>query len=139
MALFWNGGESPMEAGPEEGVATSVALVSEKAETVSQPGAESVPAPAATAEVDVTPAGEAVEPALSPGEEVKQRWQLSGIAQAGDASVVILKDRNDQTTHQVITGAEIDGWVMAEAGRDFAVLTQDGERVRLDLNERLLR
>jgi len=72
-------------------------------------------------------------PAVPVGDKVRAKWQLSGIAKIGKSSVVILRDRGDNSTRQVIAGDNVDGWTISEAGTDYAVLTRDGEQVRLEL------
>lgn len=67
-------------------------------------------------------------------DELRQRWQLSGVAQAGDQDVVFLKARDTQLTRRVTADQEVEGWAVAAAGRDFAVLAQNGHEVRLELD-----
>jgi hypothetical protein len=106
-----------------------------------------IPSPAAVqAPVVATTAGEPLESSLSEemslpeiaavetATDLQQRWQLSGVAQAGGSSIVILKDRDNQTTRRVSADEDIEGWFVTAAGRDYAILAQNGEEVRLELN-----
>lgn len=72
---------------------------------------------------------------MSPGEALKEKWQLSGVAQAGSNNVVILRDRTNLTTRRVTSDTDIEGWLVTDAGHDFAVLAHDDEEVRFELNE----
>ena len=74
-------------------------------------------------------------PLVSAGDKLRQKWQLSGVAQRADSSVLILSDRHDQTTQRVSADVDLDGWVVTDAGPDYAVLVQNGEEVRLTLYE----
>jgi len=88
------------------------------------------PMPVAEA-LPVEPLPEA--PVVPAGDKVRAKWQLNGVAKIGKSSIVILRDRGDDTTRQVVAGESIDGWTVADAGADYAVLAQDGEHVRLEL------
>lgn len=68
-------------------------------------------------------------------EILRQKWQLSGIATVGGASVMILSDRHDKTIRRISAKDDLDGWTVAEAGPNYAVFSQKGQRVRLVLNE----
>lgn len=68
-------------------------------------------------------------------EILRQKWQLSGIATVGGASVMILSDRHDKTIRRISAKDDLDGWTVAEAGPNYAVFSQKGERVRLVLHE----
>lgn len=74
-------------------------------------------------------------PVIAPGDTLRQQWQLSGVALADGASVVILIDRYDHTSRRVSAEIDLDGWLVADAGPDYAVLSQNGETVRFVLNE----
>ena len=74
-------------------------------------------------------------PPISAGQALKERWQLSGVARSGETSVVILRDRSSRETRRVTTDLDIGGWLVTDAGRDYAVLAQNGEEVRLELDE----
>ena len=63
------------------------------------------------------------------------RWQLTGVVHAGDESVIILADRNEERSFSLAVGSMLDGWVVKDSGPDFAVLEQDGEELRLSLND----
>jgi chromosome partitioning protein len=74
-------------------------------------------------------------PAVSPGEALRQRWELTGVARASDVNVLMLSDRQDHTTVRLTDDNDLDGWVVKESGPDFAVLGYEGDEVRLLLNE----
>ena len=67
---------------------------------------------------------------------IGERWQLSGVANSGDSSIVILEDRDNHTTRRVTTGEYIEGWSVTATGRDYAVFAQNGEEVRLEISAR---
>ena len=93
-------------------------------------------APEAAGIADTAGQSGQAEPAVqSPGD----RWQLTGVVRANGESVIILADRRDARTVNVAQGGKLDGWTVAESGPDFAVLVQDGEEIRLQLNEERLR
>jgi chromosome partitioning protein len=75
-------------------------------------------------------------PIVSARDELRQKWELSGIVQWGGPSLLILNDRDDQTTRRIRSGADLDGWVITETGPDYAVFAQNGEEVRLALQEK---
>lgn len=68
-------------------------------------------------------------------EELRQKWQLSGIARVGDSSVMILSGRKDNTVLRIGAKDDLDGWTVADAGANYAVFSQEGEEVRLVLND----
>jgi len=70
-------------------------------------------------------------------ELMREKWQLSGIARAGETNVVLLMDRSDLSTRRAVSNMDIDGWRVAETGSDYAVLRHGAEEVRLQLNELL--
>lgn len=75
---------------------------------------------------------------ISAREELRQKWQLSGVAKFGDASVVILSDRRAKTIRRIGAKDDLDGWTVTQAGSNYAVFSQNGEEVRLVLNEEVL-
>jgi chromosome partitioning protein len=83
----------------------------------------------AAAEVE----SEAPEPARTP-DTLREKWQLSGVVQSGGGHVVLLTRTSDASTRTVTAGIDVDGWLVKDAGRDFAVLAKDGEEVRLKLS-----
>ena len=68
-------------------------------------------------------------------EELRQKWQLSGIARVGESSVMILSGRKDNTVRRIGAKDDLDGWTVADAGANYAVFSQEGEEVRLVLND----
>jgi hypothetical protein len=72
---------------------------------------------------------------LSSGDALRNNWQLSGIAKAGGSNILMLSNRSDNTTRRVSEDVDLDGWTVTDAGRDYAVLVQNGEHVRMVLNE----
>lgn len=99
------------------------------------------PAPVADLPADAaTLDAEAEQPDAAAGEadaaaSLRDRWQLSGIVHKGEASVLLLSDRKENKTRHVNVGGEFDGWTVKNTGTDYAVLTQNGEDVRLVLSE----
>lgn len=75
---------------------------------------------------------------VSASEELRRKWQLSGVAKFGDASVVILSDRRAKTIRRIGAKDDLDGWTVTDAGANYAVFSQQGEEVRLVLNEEVL-
>ena len=72
---------------------------------------------------------------VSLGETLRDNWQLTGIASADGSNILMLSNRSDNTTRRVSEDIDLDGWTVTDAGRDYAVLVQNGERVRLVLND----
>ncbi|MDH4107142.1 MAG: ParA family protein [Gammaproteobacteria bacterium] len=72
-------------------------------------------------------------PPAVPVEKVREKWQLNGVAKVGKDSIVILRDRLDDSTLRVAAGGNVDGWIVSDTGADYAVLAQDGEKLRLEL------
>lgn len=80
-------------------------------------------------------AGPTELPEFHTGDSLRGRWQLTGVVQAKDASVLVLTDRTNRTTVQLAPGEHLEGWAVKETGTDFAVLAQHGEEVRLQLSD----
>ena len=72
-------------------------------------------------------------------DKLRQKWKLSGIARVDGASVMILSGRHDKTIRRVSVEADLDGWTVMDAGSNYAVFSQNGEEVRLVLNEEAAR
>ena len=68
-------------------------------------------------------------------DELKRKWELSGIVQWDGPSLLILNDRDDHTTRRVSAGVDLDGWVVTDTGPDYAVFAQNGDEVRLALQK----
>jgi len=77
-------------------------------------------------------------PSAGPGEMLRNRWQLRGVAQRSESGVLILRDRVEDTSRRISDDADLDGWVVQDFGADYAVFAQDGEEVRLVLNEEIV-
>jgi hypothetical protein len=73
------------------------------------------------------------------GDQLRQKWRLSGIARIGGVSVMILSGRHDKTIRRVSAKDDFDGWTVMDAGSNYAVFSQKGEEVRLELNEQAVR
>jgi len=67
------------------------------------------------------------------GEELSDKWQLNGLTYWGDSSVLILRNRVENTSRRISDDADLDGWIVQDFGPDYAVFSQNGEEVRLDL------
>ena len=84
-----------------------------------------------------TPAGFAVEELteqslmVGAGEELRNKWQLSGVTYWDDSSVLILRDRVENTSQRISDDADLDGWIVQDFGTDYAVFAQNGEEIRL--------
>ncbi len=72
---------------------------------------------------------------VSAGEGLKDKWQLNGVTHWAGSSVLILRDRLEQTSLSINDYADLDGWIVKDIGPDYAVFAQNGEEVRLVLNE----
>ena len=59
----------------------------------------------------------------------------SGIVQTGQSSVRLIKERSGSETRRVGVNGEFDGWTVKQMGEDFAVVTHNGEEVRLILSK----
>jgi chromosome partitioning protein len=77
----------------------------------------------------------ASEPPRDASAELRDKWQVSGIVQTGQSSVLLIKERNGSETRQVGVNGEFDGWTVKQMGEDFAVVTHNGEEVRLILSK----
>ncbi len=77
------------------------------------------------------------EPAQQPsaGETLQERWQLTGVVSANGTDILMLSDREDQTTVRLSGDSDLDGWAVKEFGPNYAVLVQGEDEVRLVLNE----
>lgn len=100
---------------------------------------ESVPAQPLLAEARLEEIDVRVEPIpveeRDPGDVFVEKWELSGIASADGASIVILNDRHQNTTLSVGKNTQFDGWTVTDAGSDYAVFAHKGQVVRLTLNQ----
>ena len=74
-------------------------------------------------------------PIVSARDQLRQKWELSGVVQWEGSSVLILSDRYDHSTRKISTDAGLDGWSVRDSGPDYAVFAQNGEEVRLVLHE----
>ena len=90
-----------------------------------------VPAPGANGELKLPSVDATADDSVS---SIAERWQLSGVANSGDSSIVILEDRDNRTTRRVTTGEYFEGWSVTATGRDYAVFAQNGEEVRLEIS-----
>lgn len=72
---------------------------------------------------------------VSPGEKLRERWQLTGVARTNGDTLVMLSDRSDNRTVHLSADDELDGWAVQESGSDYAVLVQGERAVRLVLNQ----
>lgn len=72
---------------------------------------------------------------VSPGEKLRERWQLTGVARTNGDTLVMLSDRSDNRTVHLSADDELDGWAVQESGADYAVLVQGERAVRLVLNQ----
>jgi len=73
--------------------------------------------------------------AVGEGGRLKQKWRLSAIMHWDGSSKLIVEDRADHTSRQISEDSDLDGWIVSDTGRNYAVLARNGEEVRLDLNE----
>lgn len=70
-----------------------------------------------------------------PSSDRTDRWELRGVAQAEEDRAVLLTDPADSSSETATNTREVDGWLVKEAGRDFAVLVKEDREIRLRLNE----
>ena len=91
------------------------------------------PRPATARGCGAAPTPETV--AVSASAKLKKRWQLSGVAYRDGSSVLILRDRVEDTSRRINGDVDLDGWKVRDSGPDYAVFAQKGEEVRLVLNE----
>jgi hypothetical protein len=80
---------------------------------------------------------ESTEPAepVDAQDEFRERYQLSGVVHSEGSSVVLLSDRTSNTTRRILSDTKVDGWIVKDAGPNFAVFGKDDSEVRLLLNE----
>jgi len=123
LATWWFAKDSgPV---PETSIAMVSGMAIEEQEQIAGHEGELIDAAATTDPI--------AEEAPSPAAMIKKKWQLDGVAKIGDEKIVILRDQQDNSTRQVVTGQDVDGWIISDAGADYAVLALDGAEVRLDL------
>ena len=103
------------------------------AQTVDQRVATNIEPAAPTAPVIEEPPEKSL--AVGASATLRQKWQLSGVAHGEGSNVLILKDRFEHTTQLINEGVDLDGWVVKDSGPNYAVFVQNGEEVRLVLNE----
>ena len=71
----------------------------------------------------------------SAADALQERWQLTGVVSANGTDILMLSDREEQTTVHLSGDSDLDGWAVKEAGPNYAVLVQGEDEVRLVLNE----
>jgi len=121
------GGQAPPESVTttlaEKSIPESVTAATSGISGPSDPEPLSGPAPAA-------------EPApVDRVAELRERWQLNGIARVNGSSIMIVSDRNDRSTRSLGTDDELDGWTVIDTGVDYVLFSREGEHARLDLIE----
>jgi chromosome partitioning protein len=62
-----------------------------------------------------------------------QRWRLNGTVTWGGSGLLFMKDRATDASLIVTRDQEFNGWEISEIGSDYAVFSQNGEQVRLEL------
>ena len=98
--------------------------------TEETPGHALSQAPLVDADSEVS----AVSPPMFDGTP-RDKWQLRGVAQSDGTHVVLLADPTDSLNKTATNERELDGWLVKDTGRDFAVLVKDETEVRLRLSE----
>ena len=48
---------------------------------------------------------------------------------------MIVSDRHGKNIRRIGKKDDLDGWVVADSGANYAVFSQEGEEVRLELND----
>jgi chromosome partitioning protein len=71
----------------------------------------------------------------SAADALQERWQLTGVVSANGTDILMLSDREEQTTVRLSGDSDLDGWAVKESGPNYAVLVQGEDEVRLVLNE----
>jgi chromosome partitioning protein len=89
--------------------------------------------PAPIEPVEVESSGKFVRADTS--SELTRNWKLNGVASIDGATVMLLRDRRDNSVRSVDAGAELDGWGVVDAGADYAVFERNGEEVRLVMKD----
>ena len=88
-----------------------------------------------TAESSHQPRVETPTQQPSAADALQERWQLTGVVSANGTDILMLSDREEQTTVHLSGDSDLDGWAVKEAGPNYAVLVQGEDEVRLVLNE----
>jgi len=88
-----------------------------------------------TAESSHQPLVETPTQQPSAADALQERWQLTGVVSANGTDILMLSDREEQTTVHLSGDSDLDGWAVKEAGPNYAVLVQGEDEVRLVLNE----
>ncbi len=71
----------------------------------------------------------------SAANELRDRWQLTGVVSANGERVLVLNDRHEAATVRLRSDGNLDGWSVREAGADYAVLVQGEDEVHFALNQ----
>ncbi|HSN50983.1 MAG TPA: ParA family protein [Woeseiaceae bacterium] len=71
----------------------------------------------------------------SAADELRDRWQLTGVVSANGERVLVLNDRQEAATVRLQSNGSLDGWSVREAGPDYAVLVQGEDEVHFALNQ----
>lgn len=70
----------------------------------------------------------------SAADELRDRWQLTGVVSANGERVLVLNDRHEAATVRLQSDGSLDGWSVKDAGPDYAVLVQGEDEVHFALN-----
>ena len=71
----------------------------------------------------------------SAADELRDRWQLTGVVSANGERVLVLNDRHEAATVRLQSDGSLDGWSVKDAGPDYAVLVQGEDEVHFALNQ----
>ncbi|MBR9858448.1 MAG: hypothetical protein GYB38_12140 [Gammaproteobacteria bacterium] len=68
--------------------------------------------------------------------EMREKWRLSGVAWENDQQLALFSEREGEGRLRMRTGMYMDGnWLLEEITEDSVTLTDDGQRLRLELWE----
>jgi chromosome partitioning protein len=71
----------------------------------------------------------------SAADELRDRWQLTGVVSANGERVLVLNHRHEAATVRLQSDGSLDGWSVKDAGPDYAVLVQGEDEVHFALNQ----
>ncbi|MDP5293443.1 type II secretion system protein N [Oceanimonas sp. CHS3-5] len=68
--------------------------------------------------------------------EMREKWRLSGVVWENDLQLALFSEREGEGRQRIRTGMYLDGnWQLEEITEDSVTLTDDGQRLRLELWE----
>jgi chromosome partitioning protein len=133
--LFWVVARMPERNGAVAPVATAGSTSTESGAEMLSVLPNQMPVAGEFVEALVEEAAADEDGPSTAAETLRQKWRLSGVAMTGGEPVVFLTDRSGLATRRVTADRDVDGWLVTDAGQNYAVLALDGEEIRLKLDD----